>query len=115
MHFLDILALVILCAAMTLVFYGFIFIHDIPHTIAKKRNHPQTEAIHYACWLSLFTLHAIWPIVFIWAVSKQGPLQVNVTGMETGSGGSNLEQRLSAIEKKLTAIESAKQGGKANA
>lgn len=69
--FLDYLALVILLMGLLLVFYLFIFIHDLPHTIAKQRHHPHEEAIHVACWLSLFTLHAIWPLVFIWAVSHK--------------------------------------------
>lgn len=66
--FLDYLSLVILIAGLTLTFYGFIYIHDLPHKIAKKRHHPHEEAIHVACWLSLLTLHALWPIIYIWAV-----------------------------------------------
>ena len=58
---LEAVALIMLLLSVTALSYLFIFIHDIPHRIAKKRNHPQAEAIHYACWLSLFTLHAIWP------------------------------------------------------
>ncbi len=65
--FLDYLALVILIAGLLLVFYGFIYIHDLPYKIAEKRHHPQAEAIHVACWLSLFTLHALWPFIYIWA------------------------------------------------
>jgi hypothetical protein len=65
--FLDYLALIILILGLTLVFYGFIYIHDLPYKIAEKRHHPQAEAIHVACWLSLFTLHALWPFVYIWA------------------------------------------------
>jgi Protein of unknown function (DUF3302) len=50
------------------VFYAFIYIHDLPFKIAEKRHHPQAEAIHVGCWLSLFTLHALWPFLYIWAV-----------------------------------------------
>ena len=42
-------------------FYGIIILHDIPYLIAKKRNHPHADAIHVAGWVSLFTLHVIWP------------------------------------------------------
>jgi hypothetical protein len=66
--FLDYFALVILIAGLTLTFYAFIYIHDLPYKIAHKRHHPQAEAIHVACWLSLFTLHALWPFVYVWAV-----------------------------------------------
>jgi hypothetical protein len=61
------LSLIILLAGLTLVFYAFIYIHDLPYKIAKKRHHPQEEAIHVACWLSLLTLHAMWPFIYIWA------------------------------------------------
>jgi len=76
--FLDYLALGVTLMGLTLVFYTFIYIHDIPYQIAKKRNHPQTEAIHLACWLSLFTLHAMWPIVFVWATMKPKPIAVSL-------------------------------------
>ena len=69
--FLDYLSLVILLMGLTLVFYTFVYIHDLPHKIAKQREHPHEEAIHVACWLSLFTLHTLWPLVFMWAVSHK--------------------------------------------
>ena len=62
--FLDYLSLIILLLGLTLTFYAFIYIHDLPHKIAKKRHHPHEEAIHVACWLSLLTLHAMWPFVY---------------------------------------------------
>jgi hypothetical protein len=82
--FLDYLALVILLLGITLVIYVFFAIHDIPARIAHKRNHPHEEAIHVGCWLSLFTLHAIWPFVFMWAVSYRPKLEVDV--VEPGDG-----------------------------
>jgi Protein of unknown function (DUF3302) len=47
--------------------YGIIAIHDIPYNIAQARNHPHQDAIHAAGWVSLFTLHAICPFLWIWA------------------------------------------------
>ena len=85
--FLDYLALVILLMGLTLVFYTFIYIHDLPHKIAKKRDHPHEEAIHVACWLSLFTLHAIWPVVYIWAVSHKKPHAGPQSGTAAGPPG----------------------------
>jgi len=46
---------------LVVVYYTFIYIHELPYEAAKHRNHPQQDAIYVACWLSLFTLHAIWP------------------------------------------------------
>jgi Na+/H+ antiporter NhaD/arsenite permease-like protein len=101
--FLDYFALAIVLLVIVAVFYTFIYIHDIPYNEAKKRNHPQKEAIHVACWLSLFTLHAIWPIVFIWSISKQRPIEVAVSG--TGGGDPDLSRRLARLEERLHKLE----------
>ncbi|TDW20712.1 uncharacterized protein DUF3302 [Rhizobium azibense] len=61
-------------------------IHDIPHLMAKARNHPRQDAVHVAAvpvagWVSLFTLNAIWPFLFFWATIAQriaqGQLQLS--------------------------------------
>ena len=64
---LDYFALFLLCCSSLIVFYGIIAIHDIPYELAKSRNHPHQDAIHQAGWLSLFTLHVLWPFIWIWA------------------------------------------------
>ncbi|EHM48790.1 MAG: DUF3302 domain-containing protein [Yokenella regensburgei] len=64
---LDYVALAVLVAVSLILFYGIIAIHDIPYELSKKRNHPHQDAIHYAGWVSLFTLHALWPFLWIWA------------------------------------------------
>lgn len=65
--FLDYFALGLLIFVALVIFYGIIVIHDIPYEIAKEREHPHQDAIHYAGWVSLFTLHALWPFLWIWA------------------------------------------------
>jgi hypothetical protein len=106
--FLDYLALVLLLISLTLVFYTFIYIHDLPHKIAKARDHPHEEAIHVACWLSLFTLHAMWPIVFIWAVShKKHPQQTPPLLPQPGVNG-DLAHRLAVLEARLGQLEAAR-------
>ena len=64
---LDYIALGLLLFVALVLFYGIIVIHDIPYEIAKKRNHPHQDAIHVAGWVSLFTLHVLWPFLWIWA------------------------------------------------
>lgn len=65
--FLDYFALGLLVFVALVLFYGIIVIHDIPYEIAKERDHPHQDAIHVAGWVSLFTLHTIWPFLWIWA------------------------------------------------
>ncbi len=104
--FLDYLALFLLLLSLTAVFYVFIYIHDLPHTIAKGREHPHEEAIHVACWLSLATLHAMWPIVFLWAVAhKKG--QPHLTLVSAGGTTDELARRLAALEERLRTPDAA--------
>ncbi len=67
--FLNYFALGLLIFVVVVLFYGIITIHDIPYLIAAKRNHPHQDAIHAAGWVSLFTLHVLWPFLWIWAMA----------------------------------------------
>ena len=66
--FLNYFALGLLIFVFITLFYGIIAIHDVPYEIAKRRDHPHQDAIHAAGWVSLFTLHALWPFLWIWAM-----------------------------------------------
>lgn len=66
---LNYFALGLLFFVIVVLFYGIIAIHDIPYLIAKSRQHPHSDAIHAAGWVSLFTLHALWPFLWIWAMT----------------------------------------------
>lgn len=62
-------ALFLLLFVVVVLFYSIIAIHDIPYKIAEARHHPHQDAIHAAGWVSLFTLHALWPFPWIWAMA----------------------------------------------
>jgi len=49
---------------------GFWYVHILPDTIAKRRDHPQRDAIHALCLLSLFVLGLLWPFAFLWAYTR---------------------------------------------
>ena len=69
--FLNYFALFLLFFVVVVIFYAIIAIHDIPHMIAEARHHPHQDAIYAAGWVSLFTLHALWPFLWIWAMAYQ--------------------------------------------
>lgn len=68
-NMLEYIALGILIFILVTLFYGIVAIHDIPYKIAKKRNHPQQDALQVAGWISLLTFHILWPFLWIWATS----------------------------------------------
>ena len=105
---LEYVALGILVFVALTLFYGIIVIHDIPYEIAKHRNHPQQDALHVAGWISLFTLHVLWPFLWIWATLYRedrgwgfGDPNDKRESKETEQKFSELHQRIDRLEKKL--------------
>lgn len=45
-------------------------LHVLPEKIAEKRHHPQKDAIHVLCLLSLFFGGLLWPIAWLWAYTR---------------------------------------------
>jgi len=103
---LDYFALGILIFTGITLFYGIIAIHDIPYEIAKHRNHPHQDAIHVTGWISLFTLHVLWPFLWIWAT-----LYREDRGWGFGDGKSPMEmvseltQQISVLNARLAVLE----------
>ena len=48
----------------------FWLVHVLPEKIAHKRHHPQKDAIHTLCLLSLVFGGLLWPIAWLWAYTK---------------------------------------------
>lgn len=106
--FLDYFALGVLIFVFLVIFYGIIILHDVPYLIAKKRNHPHADAIHVAGWVSLFTLHVIWPFLWIWATLYRPDRGWGMQGPEPGVV--QLQERIAGLEKKLADLKSATAG-----
>ena len=87
-------------------FYGIIAIHDIPYMIAKKRDHPHSEAIHYAGWISMFTLHSIWPFLWIWATLYHADRGYGFSA--PGGNSQKVLETLVALERRIRALEAEK-------
>ena len=48
----------------------FWIVHVLPEKIAHKRHHPQKDAIHVLCLLSLVFGGLLWPLAWLWAFTK---------------------------------------------
>ena len=105
--FLNYFALFLLFFVVIVLFYAIIAIHDIPHIIAKSRHHPHQDAIHAAGWVSLFTLHALWPFLWIWAMAYRPD---RGWGFSTAAAGlpeqpSTLADELAELRQRITMLE----------
>jgi hypothetical protein len=110
--FLNYFALGLLIFVVITLFYGIIAIHDVPYEIAKKRDHPHQDAIHAAGWVSLFTLHALWPFLWIWAMLYRpergwGFAHGQASEAEASSKLDDLLRRVQELEVRLRRSEQA--------
>ena len=105
--FLEYVALFLLIFVALVFFYGIIVIHDIPYEIAVLRNHPHQDVLHVAGWVSLFTLHAIWPFLWIWAMMYREDRGWGIDTSRGESGDGGLSERMTAIETRLADLEAA--------
>lgn len=104
---LEYVALFLLIFVALVFFYGIIAIHDIPYEIAVKRNHPHQDVLHVAGWVSLFTLHVLWPFLWIWAMLYREDRGWGIDTSATGEDASDqIGERLEAIEARLSKLES---------
>ena len=60
----------VLCFVPLLAIALFWIVHVMPEKIAHKRHHPQTDAIHTLCLLSLVFGGLLWPIAWLWAYTR---------------------------------------------
>lgn len=97
---MDYFALALLVFVFLTIFYGIIIIHDIPYEISVHRNHPHQDAIHVAGWVSLFTLHVLWPFLWIWAT-----LYREDRGWGFSSGGNDMKVEIKALSKRIEQLE----------
>lgn len=103
---LDYVALIVLIFVAVVLFYGIIAIHDIPYDIAKRREHPHQDAIHVAGWVSLLTLHVIWPFLWIWATLYRKDRGWGFSdGKSDHSHLTNLEQQVAELKERLDILE----------
>lgn len=68
--FANIVSWVALIATPVGFIAAFWYVHILPDTIAKQREHPQRDAIHALCILSLFVGGLLWPFAYLWAYTR---------------------------------------------
>lgn len=120
----EIVALGILVFIASSLLFGAIAIVGIPHQIAMERSHPHQDAIYFAGWVSLFTLHAIWPLLWIWsaayrenplprfaeinedtAINDKAPAQTGVVDLEIGQLDADITDSVTLLGHKCEVLD----------
>ncbi len=66
----DVMSYVVLVLVPVLAIALFWLVHVMPEKIAEKRHHPQKDAIHTLCLLSLAFGGLLWPLAWLWAYTR---------------------------------------------
>ena len=66
---LDYAALFVLALLAAIIVGVVFFIGNLPGSVARKRKHPNAEAIAVGSWAALVFGVVLWPLVLMWAYS----------------------------------------------
>ena len=97
MDFLDIFALIVIAILLAVVIWLVVLLGSMPGNIAKKRGHPQTDAIQALGWIGIITLGVSWFIGIVWAYTK--PIGGSSTDLA-------LDARIKTLESQLEQLRS---------
>ena len=67
---LNVFALIVLIVLIAAVVGVWVILGMTPGKIARKRNHPQAEAINVCGWWGVITMGILLPLAFIWAYTN---------------------------------------------
>jgi hypothetical protein len=103
--FLNYFALGLLIFVVVVLFYGIIAVHDVPHMIAESRHHPHQDAIYAAGWVSLFTLHALWPFLWIWAMAYRSDRGWGFSTQPAAPGAPPAPDQIDELRRRISKLE----------
>ena len=94
MDFLDVFALIVLAILIAAVIWLVVLLGTWPGNLAKKRDHPQAEAIQVLGWIGVITFGVSWFIAIVWAYTKPA-----------GTHSVELDARVKALETQLERLQ----------
>jgi hypothetical protein len=97
---LDIFALVVIALLIGVVIWLVVLLGNMPGDIARKRNHPQSDAISALGWIGLITMGLGWFIAMVWAYYK--PETPTSAELDSDPG---LKQRVDELESQLRNLQ----------
>jgi len=97
---LDIFALVVIALLIAVVIWLVVLLGNLPGDIARKRHHPQSDAISALGWIGLITMGVGWFIAMVWAYYKPD----NIITPDQNPD-QDLRQRIEDLENQLERLQ----------
>ncbi len=106
--FLNVLTWIILIALAALGGAVVVGLGTLPAKVARKRGHPQVDAINVTSWLGIITMGLLWPFALIWAYTRPPYMLLQATGEPIGGASpdqvASLAARVESLEQQLREI-----------
>ena len=77
-----------------------VLLGNLPGDIARKRNHPQSDAISALGWIGIITMGIGWFIAMVWAYYKPGDRTDSSTDTDQ-----DLRQRIDDLENRVKHLQ----------
>ncbi|MBB3207675.1 heme/copper-type cytochrome/quinol oxidase subunit 2 [Rhodopirellula rubra] len=107
---LRIIALVFLLVFVMLIVAVLVGLAALPGSIARKRNHPQSDAVNICGWLGLPT-GILWVVAIVWAYWKHDARRIAAEAPDPmHDEHAVLVEKLDALEASLATLHSMKGG-----
>ena len=94
---LDVFALIVIGVLIAVGIWLAVLLGPMPGKVARRRGHPQADAIGVLGWIGIVTLGPAWLAALVWAYA-----------MPAGAAG--LSERVAALENALRLLENAQRG-----
>ena len=95
---LDIFTFIVIAVLLAVAAVAVAMLGAMPGKIARRRAHPQAEAINVCGWLGIITLGLAWPVAFVWAYTRPA-------GGGMGQGNAGVEQTVAELSERLSLAE----------
>ena len=97
---LDIFALVVIALLIGVVIWLVVLLGNMPGDIARKRNHPQSDAISALGSIGLITMGVGWFVAMVWAYYKS-----DTPTADDQDPDQDLEQRVMDLENQVKSMQ----------
>ena len=91
---LDIFALIVMGILIAVIIVAVVKLGPLPGNIAKRRGHPQADAINVLGWIGIITMGVSWLIALVWAYTRSAEQQAEY-----------LSERVATLESELAVLK----------
>ena len=106
--FFDVFAFVVFGILFLAIVIAIVGLGSLPGNIARRRGHPQADAITAAGWIGIASLGIFWPIAFVWAFLRPANNAVAQASRESEESArlADMQNRLNALELAVDKLKS---------